>query len=161
MNFSENSRIWIYQSNRELSAAEASHIQNLLNSFTAEWTAHNHQLMAGAMVKYNRFLILVVDERQAGASGCSIDKSVKVMKALEQEFNIELFDRFNIAYRDGDAIKSVGRNGFEDLIKQGTITPDTIVFNNLVGTLADLDTKWEVPFKQSWHQQVFGNLVTA
>ena len=83
------------------------------------------------------------------------------MKSLEKEFNISLFDRFNIAYRDGDTIRSVGRFEFEDLIKQGKVDTETIVFNNLVPTLKDLDNQWEVPFKNSWHKQVFGSLVSA
>jgi len=161
MNFSENSKVWIYQSNRELAAAEVNQIVKILDDFTTGWTAHNNQLKATAEIRYNRFIILVVDETQAGASGCSIDKSVKLMKELEQEFDINLFDRFNIAYRDGDAIKSVGRFEFEDLIKQGKVDTETIVFNNLTPTLKELTTLWEVPFKNSWHQQVFGGLVTA
>lgn len=161
MNFSENSRIWVYQSNRELNDFEVKSIETILDKFTIAWTAHNHQLKAKAIVRYNRFIILVVDESQAGASGCSIDKSINMMKLLEQEFNINLFDRFNIAYRTVDGISSVGRTEFEELIKKGTVTPETIVFNNLVSTLADLETKWEVPFKDSWHTQVFGSLVTA
>lgn len=161
MNFSENSRIWIYQSHRELDSAELSRIEPILNSFTADWTAHNNQLKAKAEIRYNRFIILTVDENQAGASGCSIDKSVNLMKSLEQEFNISLFDRFNIAYRTADGITSVTRNDFEELIKHGLVNPETIVFNNLVATLKDLDTKWEVPFKDSWHAQVFASLVTA
>ncbi|MBW4888779.1 ABC transporter ATPase [Mucilaginibacter sp. HMF5004] len=161
MNFSENSRIWIYQSNRELAAAEVAKLQSILNDFTIGWTAHNNQLKAKAEVRYNRFIVLVVDESQAGASGCSIDKSVNLMKALEPEFNINLFDRFNIAYRTETSIKSVGRDEFEALIKKGEVTADTMVFNNLVQTLADLDTKWEVPFRDSWHKQVFGGLVMA
>jgi len=161
MNFSENSRVWIYQSNRELTSAEVARMEPVLNNFATGWTAHNHQLKAKAEIRYNRFIVLVVDESQAGASGCSIDKSVNLMKALEQEFNINLFDRFNIAYRTETGIASVGRHEFEELIKQGDVTADTIVFNNLVATIKDLDNKWEVPFKSSWHQQVFGNLVTA
>jgi hypothetical protein len=161
MNFSENSKVWIYQSGRELNAAETANITQVLNDFTTSWTAHNNQLKAKAEVRYNRFIILVVDETQAGASGCSIDKSVNLMKDLEKEFNINLFDRFNMAYRDGDTIKSVGRFEFEDLIRQGKVDTETIVFNNLVPTLKDLQTKWEVPFKNSWHKQVFGSLVIA
>jgi len=161
MKFSENSKVWIYQSTRELSEAETARIGQVLADFTTGWTAHNNQLKAGYEIRYNRFLVLIVDETQAGASGCSIDKSVNLMKALEQEFNITLFDRFNIAYRDGEGIKSVGRFEFEELVKQGKIDADTIVFNNLVPILKDLNEKWEVPFKNSWHQQVFGSLVTA
>jgi hypothetical protein len=161
MQFSDNSRVWIYQSNRELTAAESADIQQQLNSFTTGWTAHNNQLKAKAEIRYNRFLILVVDESQAGASGCSIDKSVHFMQHLEQQFGINLFDRFNLAYRDGDSVLSAPRAAFEQLIKQNTITGQTIVFNNLVQTLADLQTKWEVPFNDSWHKQLFGSLINA
>jgi len=161
MNFSENSKVWIYQATRELTVDELGRIMSILNEFTTGWTAHNNQLKAKSEIRYNRFIILVVDETQAGASGCSIDKSVNLMKALELEFNLSLFDRFNTAYRDGEVIRSASRNEFEELIKQGKVDTETIVFNNLVPTLQDFATKWEVPFKNSWHQQVFGSLANA
>jgi hypothetical protein len=161
MQFSEQSRVWVYQSDRELSDGQAAQILQQLNNFTAEWTAHNHQLKAKAEVRYNRFLILIVDEDQAGASGCSIDKSVNFMKKLEQEFGINLFDRFNLAYRNGEHILSAPRQDFEELLKAGKINSNTIVFNNLVQNLQQLDTKWEVPFKDSWHLQLFGELVSS
>jgi hypothetical protein len=159
MQFSEHSRVWIYQSDKQLSDVQTAQILDQLNNFAAEWTAHNHQLKAKAEVRYNRFLILIVDENQAGASGCSIDKSVNFMKKLEQEFGINLFDRFNLAYRDGEQVLSLPRHDFEELLKSGKITKDTIVFNNLVQSLQQLETKWEVPFKDSWHNQLFRDLV--
>jgi len=159
MQFSQQSRVWIYQSDRELNDMETRQIQTALNNFTTSWTAHNNALKARAEVRYNRFLILIVDEGQAGASGCSIDKSVHFMQHLEQEFNINLFDRFNLAYREGDSILSAPRHEFEELIKQRGINQQTIVFNNLVQNLAELESKWEVPFKDSWHQQLFGSLL--
>jgi hypothetical protein len=161
MQFSENSRVWVYQSDKKLTDNEVLQIKVLLDNFTIGWTAHNNQLKAKAEVRYNRFLILVVDESQAGASGCSIDKSVNFMKQLQDQFNLNLFDRFNLAYRDGEEILSAGRNDFEALLKEGKIRTETIVFNNLIQNLAELQTKWEVPFKDSWHIQLFGNLVTA
>ena len=160
MQFSENSRVWIYQSDRKLTDAETTEIQQYLNAFTTQWTAHNHQLKAKGEVRYNRFLILVVDETQAGASGCSIDKSVHFMHELENRFNINLFDRFNLAYREGSDVLSLPRHGFENLIKEGKINKDSIVFNNLVQNLTELDNKWEVPFKDSWHIQLFRDLVS-
>jgi len=159
MEFSSHSRVWIYQSDRKLTDAEVLQIQVQLDNFAKGWTAHNNQLTAGAEVRYNRFLILIVDENQAGASGCSIDSSVRFMKQLEQQFGINLFDRFNLAYRDGGEVVSVPRHQFEELIKQGKINTETIVFNNLAQNVAELQTKWEVPFKNSWHVQLFGDLV--
>jgi predicted HTH domain antitoxin len=159
MQFSENSRVWVYQSDKKLTDDTVQQIQQRLNIFTAEWTAHNNQLKAKAEIRYNRFFILIVDETQAGASGCSIDKSVNFMKKLEQEFNINLFDRFNLAYREANEVLSFPRHEFEELLKQGKINKDSIVYNNLVQNLTELETKWEVPFKDSWHIQLFRDLV--
>jgi hypothetical protein len=155
MQFSQNSRVWIYQADRQLNDSEVNNLQQLLDSFATTWTAHNHQLKAKAEVRYNRFIILIVDESQAGASGCSIDKSVNFMHLIEQEFGINLFDRFNLAYREGEKVLSTNRAEFEELLKQGVIHTNTIVFNNLVQNLAELETKWEVPFKESWHPRLF------
>jgi hypothetical protein len=159
MQFSENSRVWVYQSDKKLTDGQVEQIAQRLNSFTTVWTAHNNQLKAKAEIRYNRFLILIVDESQAGASGCSIDKSVNFMKSLEQEFGINLFDRFNLAYRNESEVVSLPRHDFEEQLKQGSINTGTIVFNNLVQNLTELDTKWEVPFKDSWHIQLFRDLV--
>ena len=161
MHFSENSRVWVYQSDRELTDNEALQIKVLLDNFTTGWTAHNNQLKARAEIRYNRFIILIVDESQAGASGCSIDKSVHFMQQIEAQFGINLFDRFNLAYREGGEVLSAPRAKFEELLRQGSINADTIVFNNLVQNLTELENKWEVPFKNSWHVQLFGNLVLS
>ena len=77
------------------------------------------------------------------------------MQQIESDYNVNLFDRFNIAYRKGNEVVSYNRNQFEALIQQGEITENTIVFNNLVQTKKELDTQWEIPFKNSWHARVF------
>jgi hypothetical protein len=159
MHFNENSRVWVYQSDKKLSDNEVNQIQKQLNSFVTGWTAHNNQLKAKAEVKYNRFLILIVDESQAGATGCSIDKSVNFIKQIGEAYNINLLDRFNLAYREGEEVLSAPRHNFETMIQQGAINKQTIVFNNMVQNLKELQTKWEVPFKDSWHIQLFGDLV--
>ncbi|HYK75380.1 MAG TPA: ABC transporter ATPase [Daejeonella sp.] len=160
MNISEHSRVWIYQSNRVLTPVEEQQIQQKLDDFTAQWQAHGHQLLAKGEIRHQRFVILSVDEQQAGATGCSIDKSVKLMKELEEQFNIDLFDRFQIAYRDGEHIRSCNRQEFEDLLRSGQIHPDTtIVFNNMVATRKELHSNWEVPMKNSWHSRVFAEYI--
>ncbi|WP_423148479.1 ABC transporter ATPase [Rubrolithibacter danxiaensis] len=161
MNISENSRVWIYQSDRALTALEEEKIAQILTSFTDEWQAHGQQLAATFEIRYHRFIILIVDENNAGASGCSIDSSVKLIKKIEKEFNLNLFDRFNIAYKTEGAVKSCPREEFETLISSGIVTENTIVFNNLVQTFADLNSKWEIPFKDSWHASLFGKLLPS
>ena len=158
MNISENSRVWIYQSNRPFNTAEEEAIKDILKDFTGQWQAHGERLAATSEIRYSRFIILMVDESQAGASGCSIDKSVNLMKEIEQQFHVNLFDRFDIAFRDGDQVRSIQRDGFEQMIRDGQINENTIVFNNLVPTLRDLNSKWEIPFRDSWHATLFATV---
>lgn len=150
-----HARVWIYQSNRSFNQAEKNQLETMLAEFTKTWTAHNQQLKAAFEIRYERFIVLIVDESQAGASGCSIDKSVHLMKQIEQEFNVDLFNRFNIAYKDGEQVKSATREEFDQLIKEGLINHETIVYNNLVPSYGEYINNWEIPFKNSWHPRVF------
>jgi hypothetical protein len=149
------SRVWVYQADRELAILEIKKVNEILKSFVERWTAHNQQLKATYEIKYNRFIVLIVDETQAGASGCSIDKSVHLMKTLEEKFQINLFDRFNIAYKTNNRVFSANKLGFESLIAEGVIDQNTTVFNNLVDTYQAYLTNWETAFKNSWHDRVF------
>ena len=155
MNFSENSRVWVYQANRNLAPEELNAIQEHLDAFTASWEAHGKVLKAAATIQYNRFIIFMVDEAQASVTGCSIDKSVAVLKTIEQEFNLSLFDRMQLAYRDEHGIQVCSKAAFENLIATGLVTENTVVFNNLAQTYGALKTAWEVPAKHSWHSQLF------
>lgn len=155
MSFSPQSRVWIYQSDRLFTNEEATQVQAHLDGFVEQWTAHGNQLQAKAMLLYNLFIVIVVDEATAGATGCSIDSSVREIKKLEQMFAVDLFNRFNLAYKLDQEIKVLNKEDFETLISANQITEETIVFNNMVQTLAELETKWEVPIKDSWHKLVF------
>lgn len=159
MNISENSRIWIYQSSRALSTAEELQIQQRLDDFTSQWLAHGHQLAAHGEIRHNQFIILSVDEQVAGATGCSIDKSVYLMKEIEKEFGIDLFDRFRIAYREGEQVMNCSKTEFEELLTKGELNSETIVFNNMISSRKELESSWEVAMKDSWHGQVFGEKV--
>lgn len=159
MSFSPQSKVWIYQGDREFTNQEATAIQQQLNGFTAQWKAHGHQLQAKTEILYNYFIVFTVDEATAGTTGCSIDASVRIIKDIEQEFGIDLFNRFNMAYKVNDKVVVVNKEDFETLISIKKVTPDTIVFNNLVQTLADFETRWEVPFKDSWHNKLFSDLL--
>jgi len=161
MEISKKSKVWVYQSDRPFSSKEESSISEIINNFINQWEAHGSKLASKAEIRYSRFIILMVDEEHAGATGCSIDKSVNLMRQIEDRFELNLLNRFNIAYRDENRISSRNRDEFEALITEGKVTENTIVFNNLVQTVEELDTKWEVPFKNSWHAKVFANLINA
>src|SRR3546814_5314137 len=153
--FSDNSRGWIFQANRELSPDEIKWAFPKLQGFISEWQAHGQALAAKVEIRYNRFIVVMVDETNSAASGCSIDSLHRFMQELEKALNIQLFDRLHIAWKDQEKVVSANRNTFGELLKSGQITSSTIVFNNLVATKKELEGNWEVPLSQSWHQQFF------
>jgi hypothetical protein len=159
MSFSPQSKVWIYQSDRAFTTEEVTAIEQKLAEFTSQWKAHGDQLQAKAEVLHNFFLVFTVDEASAGVTGCSIDASVRVVKELEQQYDVDLFNRFNMAYLVEDNVVVANKEDFETLINIKAVGTKTIVFNNMVQTLADFESKWRVPFEESWHKQVFAHLL--
>ena len=150
----DHSRVWIYQSNRRLSDDEVKEIRNYGDQFIQQWAAHGSDLHAAFEVRYNQFLILFADESQVKASGCSIDSSVRFIKEIANAYGLDLFDRLNITFRQGDKIDMLRMNDFQMALEKGQLTEQTVVFNNLVETKSDFENKWEVPVKESWHAQL-------
>ncbi len=153
------SRVWIYQADREFTEVESNKLVQRVQEFIEKWTSHSKLVKAGFEIRYNRFLILMLDESHVAAGGCSIDSSVHFIKLLETEFQNPMTDRTKFALRRGDQIESVSKSEFEHLLSSGIISDETIVYNNLIRTKRELDTNWEIPFAKSWHKQFFASKV--
>lgn len=152
-NLPKNSRVWIYQSNREFTQDEINYISNKAKDFIEQWTKHGSDLQGSFTIKYNQFLVLAVDENFNGVSGCSIDASVRFVQELEKVLNLDMMDKMNISFKVGDHINVVKMNAFKQFAKENKITSETVVFNNMVSTKEELEGKWEVPAEQSWHKR--------
>ncbi|TCI90318.1 ABC transporter ATPase [Tenacibaculum sp. M341] len=146
-------RVWVYQSNRGFSQEEIEHISAKAIMFIDQWTRHGDDLKGSFTIKYNQFLIIAIDESFNNASGCSIDASVRFIKSLEETLQIDLMDKMNISFKDEDRINVVKLADFQGYAKEGKITEDTVVFNNLVNTKEALESTWEVSAKDSWHKR--------
>lgn len=151
---SDTSRIWIYQAKEEIEPTILPKIKTELDRFVQQWVSHSNALRADATIHHNRFLILMVDESQAGASGCSIDKSVHFIKDLERQYDLNLFDRMTFTYEKDGQIYAADRDTFADLYKNGEINDDTIVFDNLIKTKGQMQTEWRKKLGDSWHTRM-------
>ena len=150
------SRVWVYTASRRLTEDEVAFTRQQLEGFIRSWTAHNQALQAKAEVFEDQFLILVVDESQAGASGCSIDKSVHFLEQLGQQLGLDWFERMRFSWLDGDGCLQIAdRAEFATLLQAGTITDDTLVVNTLVQNRRDLADQWLLPYGRSWHRRLF------
>ena len=151
----EESKIWVYQSDRKFSDEEVQEIETLLASFISEWSAHGTGLEASFLTKYNRFIIIAVNQGVQSATGCSIDASVNFIQSLAQKYNVDLLDRMNVTFRLGEFIAYKPLIEFKKMAKEKAVSENTIVFNNLVNTVGEWQDFWEVPAKESWHSRFF------
>ncbi|MEL6484734.1 MAG: ABC transporter ATPase [Bacteroidota bacterium] len=149
----DESRVWIYQSNRSFTDAEVAEIQEGLAQFLTQWTAHGSQLNAGFTVRYKRFIVIALDQSHAGASGCSIDASVHFIQEIEKSYDVVLLDRMNVSYKQGEYIAYKTLQDFKKMAKDRAISKNTIVFNNLVTNKLEFMEHWEVPASESWHSR--------
>ncbi len=149
----DDSRIWIYQSNRKFSEEEVAVMQEKTNAFLTQWTAHGANLEAGFEIKYDRFIVLGLNQANASASGCSIDASVHFIQELEKEFDLDLMDKMNVTFYNGNFIAHKTLTDFRKMAKNRSVSKNTVVFNNLVNTKEEYQENWEVPASESWHNR--------
>ena len=149
----DNSRVWIYQANRSFTEDEIQEISQKLDTFLEKWTAHGANLKASYDFKYKRFITIALDQEVNAASGCSIDASVQFIQKLEKEYDVDLLDKMNVSYKQGEFIAYKSLNDFRKMAKDKAVSLNTIVFNNLVNNKAEYLSDWEVPASESWHKR--------
>ena len=149
----DNSRVWIYQANRSFTEEEIQEISQKLDTFLEKWTAHGANLKASYDFKYKRFITIALDQEVNAASGCSIDASVQFIQKLEKEYDVDLLDKMNVSYKQGEFIAYKSLTDFRKMAKDKAVSLNTIVFNNLVNNKAEYLSDWEVPASESWHKR--------
>ncbi|MBA9074957.1 hypothetical protein GGR22_003134 [Flavobacterium gossypii] len=154
-NLPDESRIWIYQSNRKFSDDEMAEIESDVKAFVEGWAAHGTGLEASYQLRYNRFIILAVNQEVQSATGCSIDSSVQFIQELEKKYNVDLLDKMNVTFKLGEHIAHKPLVEFKKMAKEKAVSANTIVFNNLVNTVGEWHEYWEVPAHESWHSRFF------
>ncbi len=149
----EESRVWIYQANRSFTDEELDEIKAKMSTFLEQWTAHGSDLQAGFSIEYKRFIIIALNQNLNMATGCSIDASVHFIQQLENDYNVDLMDKMNVSYKQGEYVAYKSLLDFKKMAKDRAISKNTIVFNNLVTNIAEFKENWEVPASESWHSR--------
>ena len=152
-NFDPSSRVWIYQSSRLFLLSEALEIEEMLKQFVQQWNSHGEPVKGYANLFFGQFIILMADETAAGVSGCSTDSSVRLIKDIESRFNVNMFDRQMLAFVVKDKLQLLPFSQVGYAVQNNFIGPDTLYFNNLVQTKAELENNWIIPVKDSWLAQ--------
>ncbi len=136
--FAGTSRVWIYQSPRLFMLSEALAIVELLEDFVRDWKSHGTPVKGYANLFYGQFIVLMADETATGVSGCSTDGSVRLIKQIEQQFGVNLFDRLMLAFRIKDKVQMVPLSQLPYAIENGFINEDQLYFTNTIQNKAEL-----------------------
>ncbi len=152
----DQSRLWVFGVGRELEEEEEEALLAAVDRFLDTWAAHGMALRCGRDWRRGRFLLIGVDEASEPPSGCSIDAMVRVLKAYEGVFGVPIVDSSPVWFLHGGAVRRASRSDFKELVAQGVVGPDTVVFDNTVTRLTEERAgRWERPARAGWHRKVF------
>jgi hypothetical protein len=148
--FSANSRVWIYQSDRIFFMQEALEMEPMLQNFVTQWKSHGTPVKGFANLFFGRFIVLMADENATGVSGCSTDSSVRLVKEIEKKYNVNLFDRQMLTFYIKEKVELLPVSQLKYAIENKFITEDTLYFDNTVLTKEALESNWITPVKNTW-----------
>ncbi len=150
-----DSRVWIYQADKTLTTQQVKLVEENIRRFLEQWSAHGKDLKCSGTLLHHRFLIISVDEKHHGASGCSIDSSVHFITELGQHLGVNWFDRSKIAFIVNSEVFIENQKDLKHKIAEGAINGDTLTFNNLVTNIEEFEKNWVIPAKDSWLGRFF------
>ncbi len=148
--FSEDSRVWIYQSSRRFTEQQQKEIDEQLEQFYLQWQSHGTPVKGWARLIFGQFIVVLADEAATGVSGCSTDSMVRVIKSIERQYDCNLFDRLTLTFLVKGAAQMLPLSQVQYAIDKGYIDGDTALFNNVVATKSELEKSWLIPLRDSW-----------
>ena len=146
----DDSRIWIYQSNRDFNESEIGVIKDKTISFLDNWQAHGKDLECSYSIIDKRFIILAVNESANPIGGCSIDFSLQLIKDISNTIGIDLLNRLVVNYKLDNRIESSSLSDLKNKIKDGVFSPETIIFNTAINSKSELLNNFEIDIRSSW-----------
>jgi hypothetical protein len=148
--FADNARVWVYQSSRAFIEKEEREVNDQLHHFYVHWQAHGAPVKGWAKLLFRQFVVILADETDVMVSGCSTDSSVRVIKSLERQYDVNFFDRMMITFLVKNKAEMLPFTQVQYAIDKGYINKDTLLFNNVVETKKELLEKWLIPMSDSW-----------
>lgn len=148
--FHSDSRVWIFQADRFLNDLEVRNIQTDVSNYIQTWKSHGSEVKADCDVIAHRFIVLIADESYTAIGGCSQDNMMRFVQQLQDDYGIDLLNRFLVAYLDGNQIEVVHKDKLIEMIQSGELSAQTMMFDNLVQNKHDFQKNWLKPISASW-----------
>ena len=111
------------------------YIQSKIDEFVnVHWKSHGAKLNATGILLHNKIIALSVDDSSLGASGCSIDSSVKFIKELGAELKVDFFNRMYVLIFNGEETQRVHISDLSNYKEWNLLNP-------IVTTIKDIQEK--------------------
>jgi hypothetical protein len=155
-NLPGEARVWVFAASDRLQSEKARELLAATDEYLNEWKAHGLPLTCARDWRDERFLAIGVDQRDAHASGCSIDGLFRVLQRLESTLGTSLVGGGRVFYREPDGrVTCVTRAEFASRATAGTIADHTPVFDTSVTSATAYRERFEQPARASWHASLF------
>lgn len=152
----DDSRVWIYGIDRDLSDGEVARITDELEAFFSDWSSHGRHVSGEAAVVDNRFVVIGAHIPSGDISGCGIDKSIRVLKSLSDEIGFGWDTSLNVFYAADDCVQMASRAEFRQAAADKSVSGSTPVYDLTAQTLGDLRRAGLLrPASESWHGGAF------
>lgn len=151
----------IYPASRSLEASEAAALLAELDAFLADWASHGSPVTGAAALLENRFVI--VAHKPMDIAGCSRDSLLFFMNQAGAKRGLQWVGGARVFYKEADgAVADVDRPTFRKLAAEGSVGPDTIVFDTTVRETAGiLNGTFALAARGSWHAKLMPETATA
>lgn len=150
---SEEAKVWIYPSSRKFYPKELPLIQEKLKDFIENWKKDDENFKASFQFLYDRFIVFLADASETELKNQDIDASVAFIIQLQEEFEVELLDKMNVCFKQGEFVQYKDIKEFKKLLKNKSVSNKTVVFDHLIQTKYELENHWEVPITESWYNR--------
>lgn len=150
---SDDAKVWIYPSSRKFYNTEIEALESSIKSFVENWQKEDENFKASYQFLYNRFIVLVVEYSETAISNAVIDASVSFVLELQETYNVELLDKMNVCFKQGEFVQYKELKDFKKLLKNKALTGKSIIFDNLVNNNYDFKNFWEMPIEDSWYNR--------
>ncbi|MEQ6123773.1 ABC transporter ATPase [Pseudotenacibaculum sp. MALMAid0570] len=149
----ESAKVWIYPSSRKFYKEELETLENKIKNFVNEWKSEDKDFQASYQFLYNRFIIILAEDECGELTNKHIDELVGFILKLQTEYEVELLDRMNVCFKQGEFVQYKEVKEFKKLLKNKSVSAKTVVFDNLIQTKEELENFWEVPITESWYNR--------
>lgn len=150
---SDEAKVWVYPSSRKFYPTEIAEIEQKIKSFVENWKQDDENFKASYQFLYNRFIVFAAELENTTLTNADIDASVSFILELQETYKVDLLDKMNVCFKQGDFVQYKELKDFKKLVKKRAVTGKTIIFDNLITNNHDFKHFWEISIEESWYNR--------